>query len=84
MRLQHKYFPVNVTKFLGTAFLQNTSGGWLLLNFEFRTSYCRNTCQELGNEGFHKKYMEGLATEIMIFSYNDHKINILGKETRSV
>ena len=26
-RLQHRFFPVNIVKFLGTAFLQNTSGG---------------------------------------------------------
>ena len=31
MRLWHKFFPVNLAKFLRTAFLQNTSGLLLLL-----------------------------------------------------
>ena len=26
-KLQHRYFPVNITKFLRTLFLQDTSGG---------------------------------------------------------
>ena len=30
-RLWHRLFPVNLTKFLGSPFLQNTSGGLLLL-----------------------------------------------------
>ena len=30
-RLEHRYFPVNIEKFLRTAFLLNTSGGYFLL-----------------------------------------------------
>ena len=36
-RLQHRHFPVNIEKFLRTAFLQNTSGGCFLL---FIVSIC--------------------------------------------
>ena len=36
-RLQRKCFPVKFAKFLKSPFLQNSSGGWLLLKYLIRT-----------------------------------------------
>ena len=46
-RLQHRCFPVNITKFLRAAFLQNTSGGCFCFVC-FQGGVKREYCPEIG------------------------------------
>ena len=56
-RLQHKCFPVNIAKFLRSAFSQNTPGDWLLLLIE-KKQYDKSQKQSLRNKGLLKIYKE--------------------------
>ena len=67
MRLWHRYFPVNLTKFLRTPFLHNTSGQLLLTFLELRGVF-----RTLSNiwEAFLRKLLKTFSRWLFLQKYS--------------
>ena len=59
MRPWHRYFPVNLTKFLRTPFLHNTSGQLLLTFLELKGVF--RTLSNIWDEAFLRKLLKAFS-----------------------
>ena len=58
-RLWHRFFPVNLAKFLRTLFLHNTSGRWILSFLELRGAF--RTLSNIWDEAFLRKLLTAFS-----------------------